>query len=114
MATKRIKSDIDDRILQTVRNAKKKRISRLAAFRELAPSLNTTACKLQSRWYNFTSRLALVSTDTQEKKHNTCFLSISSDGAAINRSFFTGVNEVKITKTQYNKILDIIYGSQEK
>lgn len=110
---KRIKSDIDDKILQTVKRAKIKKIPLLAAFRELAPKLNTTASKIYNRWYTFTSKLAIATTDTKEKKHNTCFLSLSSDTVAINRSFFTGVNELKITKNQYNQILDIIYETKE-
>lgn len=111
--TKRVKSDIDTKILNAVKQAKIKKISYIAAFRELAPKLNTTASKLQNRWYSFTSKLALATTDTKERKHNTCFLSLSANTVVINRSFFTGVNEIKITKTQYNKILDIIYETQK-
>lgn len=111
---KKIKSTIDDKILSTVIKAKKEKKPLLAAFRELAPTLNTTAVKLQNRWYTFTSKLAIISTDIKEKKANTCFFSINSNAVAINRSFFIGVNEVNLTKTQYNKILDIIYGTQEK
>lgn len=102
-------SNIDTKILAAVKKAKRDKIAIIAAFRELAPELNTTASKLYSRWYSFTSKLAVITTSKQQKKDNTCFLALSATYATINRSLSTKTNVINLTSTQYNKILNIIY-----